>query len=173
MNTIEDLITLERLLAEFEFPVSPILQYAIQEKKEELTAEETVAETAEETISVPEELYVTEETEEEPVQRIKKKASRLRVYRSDGTMIEERKAAMTMAMVIREIGVEKVYALKIPMCGMHLVTIGENPYDHLGQHDIGGGFVLNVHSNTMTKKRQLETIFRELHLNWRVEIVSS
>ena len=38
MKTLEDLLTLERLLAEFEFPVSPILQYAIQEKKEELTA---------------------------------------------------------------------------------------------------------------------------------------
>lgn len=38
MNTIEDLHTLVRLLAEFELPVSPILEYAIKNKEEELVA---------------------------------------------------------------------------------------------------------------------------------------
>lgn len=36
MNTLEDLHTLKRLLYEFEFPVSPILEYAIKNKEEEL-----------------------------------------------------------------------------------------------------------------------------------------
>ena len=38
MNKLDDLHTLERLLKEFEFPVSPILEYAIKEKEEELCA---------------------------------------------------------------------------------------------------------------------------------------
>lgn len=38
MNKLKDLHTLVRLLREFEFPVSPILEYAIKEKEEELRA---------------------------------------------------------------------------------------------------------------------------------------
>lgn len=39
MSKLDDLHTLERLLNEFGFPVSPILAYAIKEKEEELRAE--------------------------------------------------------------------------------------------------------------------------------------
>ena len=39
MSKLDDLHTLVRLLREFEFPVSPILEYAIKEKEEELYAE--------------------------------------------------------------------------------------------------------------------------------------
>lgn len=39
MSKLDDLHTLQRLLKEFEFPVSPILEYAIKEKEEELCAE--------------------------------------------------------------------------------------------------------------------------------------
>lgn len=38
MSKLDDLHTLQRLLKEFEFPVSPILEYAIMEKEEELCA---------------------------------------------------------------------------------------------------------------------------------------
>lgn len=38
MSKLDDLHTLQRLLKEFEFPVSPILEYAIKEKEEELCA---------------------------------------------------------------------------------------------------------------------------------------
>ena len=37
MNTLNDLHTLVHLLKEFEYPVSPILEYAIQEKEKELS----------------------------------------------------------------------------------------------------------------------------------------
>ena len=36
MSKLDDLYTLVRLLKEFEFPVSPILEYAIKSKEEEL-----------------------------------------------------------------------------------------------------------------------------------------
>ena len=39
MSKLDDLHMLVRLLKEFEFPVSPILEYAIKEKEEELCAE--------------------------------------------------------------------------------------------------------------------------------------
>lgn len=39
MNKLEDLHTLVRLLNEFKFPVSPILEYAIREKEQELCAD--------------------------------------------------------------------------------------------------------------------------------------
>lgn len=39
MSKLDDLHTLVRLLKEFEFPVSPILEYAIKEKEEELCVE--------------------------------------------------------------------------------------------------------------------------------------
>ena len=42
MSRLEDLRTLKRLLKEFEFPVSPILEYAIKEKEEQLCADDNV-----------------------------------------------------------------------------------------------------------------------------------
>ncbi len=39
MSKLDDLHTLVRLLKEFEFPVSPILEYAIKEKEKELCAD--------------------------------------------------------------------------------------------------------------------------------------
>lgn len=106
---------------------------------------------------------------EAPV-RIKKKATKICVIRADGTTIVSEKAASTFCLVIKEIGVEKVYALKIPMDGMYLVTIGGNPQYPSAQHDVGGGYFVNMHSNTKTKKRQLERIFSALNLNWKVEV---
>lgn len=39
MSKLDDLQTLKRLLKDFKFPVSPILEYAIKEKEAELCAE--------------------------------------------------------------------------------------------------------------------------------------
>lgn len=40
MSKLKDLHTLVRLLKEFEYPVSPILEYAIKEKEEKLCEED-------------------------------------------------------------------------------------------------------------------------------------
>lgn len=42
MGSLEDLHTLIRLLRKYELPVSPILEYAIKEKEEELCADNTL-----------------------------------------------------------------------------------------------------------------------------------
>lgn len=171
MSKLEDLHTLVRLLKEFEFPVSPILEYAIKEKIEQLSSDD------ESTVVMP----VVEVQENDGMLEVsvkttagtKKKPSVLRIIRTDGTIIECEKAAAAFCQAIKEVGVEKVYSLKIPMDNMHLVTIGGNPQYPTAQHNVGNGYFVNVHSNTFTKKRQLERIFKAFNLSWKVEIVES
>lgn len=171
MSKLDDLHTLQRLLKEFEFPVSPILEYAIKEKIDQLSSDDDSQ------INMPimdvQENHGMMEVSVEASVRIKKKPTKICVIRADGTTIVSEKAASTFCLVIKEIGVEKVYALKIPMDGMYLVTIGGNPQYPSAQHDVGGGYFVNVHSNTKTKKRQLERIFSALNLNWKVEVNGS
>lgn len=173
MSKLDDLHTLVRLLNEFELPVSPILEYAIKNKEEELSnapQEPSNPKPAKQPKKVV--LKVTNGISDD-VKATKKKPSVLRVYRANGTFIEEEKAAATMCRAIKEVGVESVYDMKIPMDGMFLVTKGGNPQYPTAQHDVGNGLFVNVHSNTITKKRQLERIFSTLKVNWRVEIVES
>lgn len=171
MSKLDDLHTLQRLLKEFDFPISPILEYAIKEKIDQLSSDDDSQ------INMPimdvQENHGMMEVSVEASVRIKKKATKICVIRADGTTIVSEKAASTFSQVIKEIGVEKVYALKIPMDGMYLVTIGGNPQYPSAQHDVGGGYFVNVHSNTKTKKRQLERIFSALNLNWKVEVNGS
>ncbi len=54
MGKLEDLHMLVRLLKEFEFPVSPILEYAIKAKEEELLFTDDVATCVEEPTSMSE-----------------------------------------------------------------------------------------------------------------------
>lgn len=165
MSKLDDLHTLVRLLKEFEFPVSPLLEYAIKEKIEQLSSE------GESPVVMP----VVEVQENDGMFDVsvfpKKKLSVLRIVRADGTSINCKKAADTLCQAIIEIGVEKVYSLKIPVDGMYLVNIGGNPKYPSAQHDVGNGYFVNVHSNTSAKKRMLEKIFSALNLNWKVDIV--
>lgn len=169
MTDAEELKNVLAVLKKFDLPISPILEYAIKEKIEELSpnGDRNISVTVAETY--PEE-YDTTHTNKVAT---KKKPTTLRVIRPNGTTIECAKAADTFCQSIQEIGVEKVYALKLPMDGMHLITIGGNPQYPSAQHDVGEGLFVNVHSNTATKKRQLERIFQALGLDWRVEITES
>ena len=171
MSKLDNLHTFVRLLNECEFPLSPILEYAIKEKIEQLSSDD------ESTVVMP----VVEVQENDGMLEVsvkttagtKKKPSVLRIIRTDGTIIECEKAAAAFCQAIKEVGVEKVYSLKIPMDNMHLVTIGGNPQYPTAQHNVGNGYFVNVHSNTFTKKRQLERIFKAFNLSWKVEIVES
>lgn len=169
MSKLEDLHTLVRLLKEYEFPVSPILEYAIKEQIELLSSNDK-------NLIVTPTIEVLERKEEvsiKPIRRSKRGASILRIVRVDGTKIEYEKAAKTFCSAIKEIGVEKIFSLKIPMDGMYLINKGGNPKYPAAQHDVGNGYFVNVHSNTATKKHQLERIFKAFNLNWLVEIIES
>lgn len=171
MSKLDDLHTLVKLLNEFELPISPILEYAIKEKIDQLSSDSENQQRMP-IMEVQEHDGKMELSVDTPLST-KKKASTLRVIRANSTIIENEKAASTFCQTIKEIGVEKVYALKIPMDGMYLVTIGGNPQYPSAQHDVGEGYFVNVHSNTKAKQRQLERIFSALCLNWKVEIVES
>lgn len=171
MTSVEELNLVLEVLNKFDLPVSPILEYAIKEKIEQLSTEDGGS------VVVP-----TDEVQENDgliemsvklSSETKKKPSVLRVVRGDGTIIECKKAANTLCQAIKEIGVEKVFSLNIPMDGMYLVTIGGNPLYPTAQHEVGNGYFVNVHSNTITKKRQLDRIFSAYNLGWKVEIVES
>ena len=171
MTDVEELKHVLEVLNKFDIPVSPILEYAIKEKIEQLSSDD------ESTVVMP----VVEVQENDGMLEVsvkttagtKKKPSVLRIIRTDGTIIECEKAAAAFCQAIKEVGVEKVYSLKIPMDNMHLVTIGGNPQYPTAQHNVGNGYFVNVHSNTFTKKRQLERIFKAFNLSWKVEIVES
>lgn len=169
MSKIDDLHLLVRLLEEFEFPVSPILEYAIKEKMEQLASNNGDCETEESLKKEDNEAVMTSSVS--PIVIIKKKTTILKVIRTDGTIIKYDKAADTLCHAIKEIGPEKVYALKIPLDGMYLVTQGGNPKYPTAQYNVGSGLFVNVHSNNITKKRQLEKIFLALDLAWKVEII--
>ena len=168
MTDAEELKHVLEVLKKFDLPISPILEYAIKEKIEELLPN------GERSAYVPvSEVYAKDDIVETPAIKAvsaKKKPSNLRVIRANGTTIECVKAADTLCQSIQEIGVEKVFLLKIPMDGMLLVTIGGNPQYPSAQHDVGDGYFVNVHSNTATKKRQLERICQALGIDWRIEI---
>lgn len=171
MTDVEELKHVLEVLNKFDLPVSPILEYAIKEKIEQLSSDD------ESFVVMP----VVEVQENDGMLEVsvktttgtKKKPSVLRIIRADGTKIECEKAAAAFCQAIKEVGAEKVYSLKIPMDSMHLVTIGGNPQYPTAQHDVGHGYFVNVHSNTMAKKRQLERIFKAFNLSWKVEIVES
>ena len=168
MNEIKELHQIIELLRKYNLPVSPILEYAINEKIEQLSfldespVIKSVFETQEKDFLIGASVKTSTRT--------KKKPSVLKVVRANGTIIVSEKSADTFCQVIKEIGVEKIYSLKIPMDSMLLVTKGGNPHYPTAQHDIGTGFFVNTHSNTVTKKRQLERIFKACNLKWKVEI---
>lgn len=171
MTDVEELKHILEVLNKFDLPVSPILEYAIKEKIEQLSSDNE-SPLVMPAVEIQENDGMLEVSVKATV-GTKKKPSVLRIIRTDGSIIECEKAAAAFCQVIKEVGAEKVYSLKIPMDSMFLVTIGGNPQYPTAQHDVGNGYFVNVHSNTITKKRQLERIFKAFNLSWKVEIVES
>lgn len=171
MKTLENLHLLVRLLKEFELPISPILEFAIKEKENQICSESSLA-------------VAKKEIETTPCNRISKvvdascqknssggKYAKLRVYRDDNSIIQDHKVANTFAQTIKEIGPKKVQDLDISSDGMNLVTKGGNPLYPGAQKDVGEGLYVNTHSGTVWKRQTLERIFAALHLSWKVKIV--
>lgn len=98
-------------------------------------------------------------------------ATGLCVWTSDTDFIQEKTAALTMAKAIIAAGVDNVATLNIPHDGDFLVSKTKHPKYPREQQPLPNGYLLNTHSSTSTKKRQLDRIIDALHLNWRVEIV--
>lgn len=169
MSDIEELQHTIAVLRKYDLPLSPILEYAIKEKIEELSCSGESSTTTNDNVT-QEDVVLEPSAHSLSANRKRKKSTTLRVIRANGSVLEKKKAADTLSQVVREIGVGKVYELKLPLDGMYLVTKGGNPQYPDAQHEVGCGYFVNSHSNTATKKRQLEKIFNALKLNWKVEI---
>lgn len=93
------------------------------------------------------------------------------VWTSADEFIQEKKANLTMAKAVEKAGAEAVAALAIPHDGDKLVSKSTHPKYSREQQHLSGGYLLNTHSSTETKKNQLEQISKRLGLNWKIDII--
>ena len=168
MTDYEKLKQAVEVLRKYNLPISPILEYSISEKLQELSSQVATSSCKSEVVDDTEASINTSQ----PIQSDKYfLRTGLRVIRSDGSVIQEERAASTLCQVIKEVGAEKVYNLFIPLDGMYLVMKTKGPNKRCDWHHIADGYYVNTHSNTLSKKRHLERIFSSLDLSWKVEIV--
>lgn len=196
MTRNEELTLLLEIMRKYDLPVSPILEFAIRSKMDDSSGDDLIIP---EVSSMESDIGLVQSSEishiEKPFQhsnvtleektetdyrtrvsdttRKNRKKTILRVTRPDGSMIEDSKATVTLAITIQEIGVERVRNLNLSLDGMNLILIGENTLYPSQQYYLGDGYYLNTHSSTDRKKYHLEKMFKALGLDWKVEIVSS
>ncbi len=196
MTRNEELTLLLEIMRKYDLPVSPILEFAIRSKMDDSSGDDLIIP---EVSSMESDIGLVQSSEishiEKPFQysnvmleektetdyrtrvsdttRKNRKKTILRVTRPDGSMIEDSKATVTLAITIQEIGVERVRNLNLSLDGMNLILIGENTLYPSQQYYLGDGYYLNTHSSTDRKKYHLEKMFKALELDWKVEIVSS
>lgn len=196
MTKNEELNLLLEIMRKYDLPVSPILEFAIRSKMDDSSSDDVIIPEVSSMRSDIDSVQVSEiSTIEMPIQhsnvmlvektetdyrtrmsdttRKNRKKTILRVTRPDGSIIEDSKATVTLAMTIQEIGVERVRSLNLSLDGMNLILIGENTLYPSQQYYLGDGYYLNTHSSTDRKKYHLEKMFKALGLEWKVEIVSS
>lgn len=196
MTKNEELNLLLEIMRKYDLPVSPILEFAIRSKMDDSSSDDVIIPEVSSmrsdidsvqaseisTIEMPfqhSNVMLVEKTETDyrtrmsDTTRKNRKKTILRVTRPDGSIIEDSKATVTLAMTIQEIGVEMVRSLNLSLDGMNLILIGENTLYPSQQYYLGDGYYLNTHSSTDRKKYHLEKMFKALGLKWKVEIVSS
>ncbi len=115
----------------------------------------------------------TEEKEKEKEKPAIKRRPKtgLCVWTSADEFIQEKKANLTMAKAVEKAGAVAVAALAIPHDGDKLVSKSVHPKYPGAQQHLSGGYLLNTHSSTETKKNQLELISKRLGLNWKIDII--
>lgn len=196
MTRNEELNLLLEIMRKYDLPVSPILEFAIRSKMDDSSGDDLIipevssmksdtdlvqsSEIASmerpfqhSNVMLEDETEMDYKTRVSDTTRKNRKKTILRVTRPDGSMIEDSKATVTLAMTIQEIGVERVRSLNLSLDGMNLILIGENTLYPSQQYYLGDGYYLNTHSSTDRKKYHLEKMFKALGLDWKVEIVSS
>ena len=98
-------------------------------------------------------------------------ATGLCIWVSAEEYIQEKKASQTMAHAIEIVGPQRVADLAIKHDGDILVTKTRHPKYFGTQQPLSDGYLVNTHSSTETKKKQLEKISDALQLGWKVEII--
>lgn len=98
-------------------------------------------------------------------------ATGLCIWITSDEFIQEIKASQTMVRAIEVAGPQRVADLAIKHDGDILVTKTKHPKYFGTQQALSDGYLVNTHSNTETKKKQLEKISDALQLGWKVEII--
>lgn len=98
-------------------------------------------------------------------------ATGLCVWIAPNEFVQEKKASLTMASAIEIAGPKRVADLAIKHDGDILVTKKKHPKYFGTQQPLSDGYLVNTHSNTETKKKQLDHISEALQLGWKVEII--
>ncbi len=169
MTTREELELVIKLIKKHNLPLSPILEYAIKDKLAPLTSTLNDSGLVQEYDSRDNLMRNERKTSyKSDIKRGKK--SFMRVIRDDGSVIENMKSTDTMIQVIKEIGADRVYELRIPHYNDYLVTREGHPYYPKFDREVGNGFYVNMQSSNDDRKMKLEKIFDALGMNWRVEI---
>ena len=104
-------------------------------------------------------------------QEKKSSATGLRIYRKDGSIIQERDAATTFITAIIEAGPLRVRQLGLNSCRINIVSTTKDKVYGRQQHEIEHGLYVLTHSNTQEKKKKLDCINDALHMGWTVEII--
>ena len=98
-------------------------------------------------------------------------ATGLCIWISNNEFIQEVRASQTMAHAIDIIGPKRVADLGIPHDGDFLVTKTKHHKYSREQQLLSDGYLVNTHSSTETKKKQLEKISDALQLGWKVDVI--
>lgn len=174
MGKLDDLHTLVKLLNAFELPVSPILEYAIKEKEEELiqaghTEEFKSSDTSDilEYHEVERNTYFSDFTPS----RTRSNTETLRVEYPDGKVIQYPRASDTYIEVIKTCNPSFIHELNIVHAGINIVSKEYDDKYAKAQHEIGDGWLVFTNTPTRKKKDDLIRISEELGLGLRVEVV--
>ena len=95
----------------------------------------------------------------------------IRVTRRDGSVLQEKTAALTFATAIKEAGLLTVRQLGIKLCKVPLVSTTRDKKYGSHQTEMEPGLFVITHSNTKEKKKRLDEISDALGLGWTVKII--
>lgn len=169
MSRLDDLHTLVRLLQEFELPVSPILEYSIKEKEEELMQISTEEYTP---ISFEQEtpIVVPAAASEH---KTKGKSEVLRVEFPNGKVVQCNRATDTYVEVIEYAGPRAVNALGITHAGVNIVSDKYDAQYAGAQRKISDGWLVFTNTSTRQKHQDLVVISERLNLDITINLIST
>ena len=93
------------------------------------------------------------------------------VFRRNGTILQEKTAALTFARAIKEANLHRVRELGLKLCKVPIVSTTRDKKYGSRQFEMEPGLFVMTHSDTQVKKKLLDRINKALHLGWKVEII--
>lgn len=93
------------------------------------------------------------------------------VVRSNGTILQEKNAALTFAKAVHEAGLLRVRELGLKFCKVPLVSTTRDKKYGNRQIEIEPGLYVITHSSNREKKDRLDKINHALHMGWTVKII--